>query len=165
MFPPFFSRGYDLGKKRALRNDVVLPVLFLSTLCGAAVWSLLLGTSHLAPDGFHPREPASGRPRTHSREVHHRRRVVGDVFWHQAPAAVAGLADSRDGAALDARWCAPDPRRTSVGPPHCRHPTLASFYGLSIAGRSEGVHFHRDKWVGCIVAGTLLGTISELYDK
>jgi drug/metabolite transporter (DMT)-like permease len=43
--------------------------------------------------------------------------------------------------------------------------TLVSFVGLSFAGRREGVHFHRDKWVGFIIAGTLLGAVSSLYDK
>jgi drug/metabolite transporter (DMT)-like permease len=43
--------------------------------------------------------------------------------------------------------------------------TLLSFVGLSLAGRREGVHFHRNKWVGFILAGTLLGAVSSLYDK
>jgi transporter family protein len=43
--------------------------------------------------------------------------------------------------------------------------TLASFVGLSAAGSREGVHFHRDKWFGFLLAGTLLGAMSGLYDK
>jgi len=43
--------------------------------------------------------------------------------------------------------------------------TLISFLGLSLAGSREGVHFLRNKWVGFIVAGTLLGAVSALYDK
>ena len=43
--------------------------------------------------------------------------------------------------------------------------TLLSFVGLSLAGRREGVHFHRNQWVGFIVIGTLLGAVSALYDK
>jgi len=43
--------------------------------------------------------------------------------------------------------------------------TLASFVLLSFAGAREGVHFHRDKWVGWLIAGTLLGACSGLYDK
>jgi drug/metabolite transporter (DMT)-like permease len=43
--------------------------------------------------------------------------------------------------------------------------TLASFVGLSVAGRLEGVHFHRNKWVWFLVAGTVLGGVSSLYDK
>jgi drug/metabolite transporter (DMT)-like permease len=43
--------------------------------------------------------------------------------------------------------------------------TLGSFYGLSLAGRAEGVHFHRNKWVGYMVVGTILNAASGLYDK
>lgn len=43
--------------------------------------------------------------------------------------------------------------------------TLGSFFGLSVAGRAEGVHFFRNKWVGFMIAGTLCGAVSGLYDK
>jgi drug/metabolite transporter (DMT)-like permease len=34
-----------------------------------------------------------------------------------------------------------------------------------VVGRLEGVHFHRDRWVGYLILGTLLGATSGLYDK
>jgi drug/metabolite transporter (DMT)-like permease len=43
--------------------------------------------------------------------------------------------------------------------------TLGSFVALSFAGAREGVHFHRDKWIGFLLGGTLLGAVSGLYDK
>jgi bacterial/archaeal transporter family protein len=43
--------------------------------------------------------------------------------------------------------------------------TIAAFIGLSIAGRSEGVHFHRNKWVWFLIGGTVLGALSALYDR
>jgi bacterial/archaeal transporter family protein len=43
--------------------------------------------------------------------------------------------------------------------------TLASFFGLSVAGGHEGIHFRRNKWIGWLLAGTLLGAVSGLYDK
>ena len=43
--------------------------------------------------------------------------------------------------------------------------TLASFVGLSVAGAKEGVHFHKNKWVGFLIVGTLFGAVSSLYDK
>jgi bacterial/archaeal transporter family protein len=43
--------------------------------------------------------------------------------------------------------------------------TLLSFLGLSVVGRLEGVHFHRDRWVGYMILGTLFGAASGLYDK
>jgi drug/metabolite transporter (DMT)-like permease len=43
--------------------------------------------------------------------------------------------------------------------------TLASFFSLSLAGAKEGIHFHRNKWIGFLLGGTLLGAVSGLYDK
>ena len=43
--------------------------------------------------------------------------------------------------------------------------TLVSFIGLSLAGAREGIHFHKNKWIGWLLGGTLLGAVSGLYDK
>ena len=43
--------------------------------------------------------------------------------------------------------------------------TLVFFYLLSLAGKSEGFHFTTNKWVLFLIAGTLLGSVSGLYDK
>ncbi len=43
--------------------------------------------------------------------------------------------------------------------------TLFFFYLLSLAGKSEGFHFSTNKWILFLIAGTLLGSISGLYDK
>ena len=42
---------------------------------------------------------------------------------------------------------------------------LISFWAFSLVGRREGIHFHRDRWVGFMLLATLLGSISALYDK
>jgi bacterial/archaeal transporter family protein len=42
---------------------------------------------------------------------------------------------------------------------------LGAFYLFSAVGRREGFHFVRNRWVGCMVAATVLGSISALYDK
>jgi drug/metabolite transporter (DMT)-like permease len=43
--------------------------------------------------------------------------------------------------------------------------TLGSFLGLSLAGRREGIHFHRNQWFWFLIAGVLFGAVSSLYDK
>ncbi len=43
--------------------------------------------------------------------------------------------------------------------------TLIFFYLFSLAGKSEGFHFTTNKWVLFLIAGTLLGSVSGLYDK
>lgn len=43
--------------------------------------------------------------------------------------------------------------------------TIAFFWLLSIAGKKEGIEFKKNRWVWFIVAATVLGAISGLYDK
>lgn len=43
--------------------------------------------------------------------------------------------------------------------------TLLFFYLFSTAGKLEGINFKRNKWIYFIVAATLLGACSGLYDK
>lgn len=43
--------------------------------------------------------------------------------------------------------------------------TFAGVFGLSWVGRLEGIRFPRDRWVGLMVASTVLGAASVLYDK
>lgn len=42
---------------------------------------------------------------------------------------------------------------------------LVSFLSFSFVGKKEGVSFVHNKWIWCIVAATLLGAASGLYDK
>lgn len=43
--------------------------------------------------------------------------------------------------------------------------TLVSFYIFSIIGKKEGFSFRNNKWVILLIAGTLIGSCSGLYDK
>jgi drug/metabolite transporter (DMT)-like permease len=167
----FFLGCYELSKKHALRDNAVLPVLFTSTLCGAAVWLVLLGAGGLAPSLV----PAALTPESLPLRVH------GLIFVKSAIVAASwaftyfGIKHLPLSLASPIRATGPIwtlagallvlGERPSLLASAGILITLASFYGLSVAGRGEGVHFHRDKWVGCMVAGTLLGAISGLYDK
>lgn len=42
---------------------------------------------------------------------------------------------------------------------------LAAFFAFSQVGRKEGIHFRNNRWVVMMIAATLLGSISALYDK
>ncbi|MEM9081861.1 MAG: DMT family transporter, partial [Verrucomicrobiota bacterium] len=42
---------------------------------------------------------------------------------------------------------------------------LSSFSAFSLAGKKEGIHFHRSKAVFLIIAATILGSCSALFDK
>jgi uncharacterized membrane protein len=154
-----------------VRDNAVVPVLFFSTLTGAAVWGGLLMVQMLHPGTL----PASlvTDPLT---LVQHLQLVLKSAIvaasWVFTYFALKHLPLS-----LGSPIRATSPLWTLFGAILIlgEHPTwletvgvlttLASFVGLSFAGRLEGVQFHRNKWVWFLVAGTLLGAVSSLYDK
>jgi len=166
-----FLGVYELCTKHAVRDNAVVPVLFFSTLSGAAVWIVLLIGQAVHPGTL----PASliTDPLT---LVQHLQLVLKSAIvaasWVFTYFAIKHLPLS-----LGSPIRATSPLFTLLGallilgerPTLLENlgviTTLVSFVGLSFAGRLEGVHFHRDKWVGFLIAGTLLGAVSSLYDK
>jgi drug/metabolite transporter (DMT)-like permease len=167
----FFLGLYDLTKKHALRDNAVMPVLFFSTVCGAVVWLALLlaglAAPHLLPVAFVP-EPLSA---TQHGLIFLKSMIVA-LSWVFTYFGIKHLPLS-----LAAPIRATGPIWTLFGALLVlgERPswlsmlgiliTLGSFFGLSVAGRAEGVHFMRNQWVGCMIAGTLCGAVSGLYDK
>lgn len=43
--------------------------------------------------------------------------------------------------------------------------TLGFFFVFSVVGKREGINFKANKWVWAVVAGTLIGSCSALFDK
>jgi uncharacterized membrane protein len=166
-----FLGVYELCTKHAVQNNAVVPVLFFSTLSGAAVWLVLLVGQTIHPGTL----PASlvVDPLT---LVQHLQLALKSAIvaasWVFTYFALKHLPLS-----LGSPIRATSPLWTLFGaililgerPTWLETvgvlTTLASFVGLSFAGRLEGVYFHRNKWVGFIIAGTLLGAVSSLYDK
>lgn len=42
---------------------------------------------------------------------------------------------------------------------------MTSYWGFALLGRREGIRFGRNPWIWALFAGTLLGSLSGLYDK
>ena len=166
-----FLGVYELCTKHAVRDNAVVPVLFFSTLSGATVWLVLLVGQTVQP-GTLPTSLVVD-PLT---LVQHLQLVLKSAIvaasWVFTYFALKHLPLS-----LGSPIRATSPLFTLFGallilgerPTWLETigvlTTLASFVGLSFAGRLEGVHFHRNKWVGFLLCGTLLGAVSSLYDK
>jgi drug/metabolite transporter (DMT)-like permease len=166
-----FLGFYELCTKHAVRDNAVLPVLFLSTLCGAAVWTVLL-----AMQWAHPGALPAGLVTDPLTLVQHLQLALKSAIvaasWIFTYFALKHLPLS-----IGSPIRAMSPLFTFFGAILMlgEHPsllqtigvltTLASFLGLSVVGAREGIHFHRDKWIGFLVAGMLLGAASSLYDK
>ncbi|MGE9293197.1 MAG: EamA family transporter [Puniceicoccales bacterium] len=163
---------YDLGKKHAVRDNAVLPVLFWAQVVSATIWLPWVITSHVRPDLIPTNllqvEPidALGHLRLFAKSA-----LVG-TSWIFAYFALKHLPIS-----LVAPIRATSPVWTLIGALVLLGErfsglqwtgiavTLAGFYILSIAGKKEGIRFSRDRWVLFIIAATLLGAVSSLYDK
>jgi drug/metabolite transporter (DMT)-like permease len=171
LFSAAFLGVYDLCTKHAVRANAVTPVLFFSTLTGAFVWTLLLLVQQVHP-GLLPLSLVT-EPLTPAQHLQlFLKSFIVAASWIGTYYALKHLPLS-----LGAPIRAMSPLLTLVGAVIIlgERPTwletlgvlttLISFVGLSLVGRSEGVHFHRNKWVGFLIAGTLLGAISSLYDK
>ena len=167
----FFLGCYDLATKHAVRDNAVLPVLFFANVCSATVWLTLMALAAALPGSLPPAllvAPLTG--------LQHAQLLLKSTLvaasWICSYFAVKHLPLS-----IAAPIRATGPVWTLFGallvlgerPSWLEFLglaiTLGSFVGLSVAGRAEGIHFHRNKWIGWILAGTLLGAVSGLYDK
>ena len=162
---------YDLCTKHAVRANAVTPVLFFSTLTGASVWFVLLAVEAIHPGTLpHSLVTDSLTGKQHLQLL--LKSGIVAASWVGTYFAMKHLPLS-----LGAPIRATSPLFTLFGaililgerPTWLETvgilTTLGSFVGLSFAGAREGVHFHRNKWVGFLIVGTLFGAVSSLYDK
>ena len=166
-----FLGVYDLCTKHAVRANAVTPVLFLSSLTGAAVWFVLLLVQAVHP-GFLPHTLVTDALTWKQHLQLLLKSGIVAASWVGTYFALKHLPLS-----LGAPIRATSPLFTLFGaililgerPTWLETigvlTTLGSFVGLSIVGSSEGVHFHRNKWVWFLILGTLFGAVSSLYDK
>lgn len=162
---------YELCTKHAVRENAVLPVLFLSCVCSATVWGGLMVVGACAPGVL----PASLTTTPLGLWGHLQLAAKSAIVassWMFTYFAMKHLPVS-----ITSPIRATGPIWTIAGAlvvlgerPSALEwagiaTTLASFVGLSFAGRGEGIAFHRDRRIGFMVMGTLIGAGSALYDK
>ena len=167
----FFLGIYDLCTKHAVRMNAVTPVLFLSSLTGAMVWVLLLAVQAVHP-GLLPHTLVTDALTWKQHLQLLLKSGIVAASWVGTYFAIKHLPLS-----LGSPIRATSPIFTLFGaililgerPTWLETigvlTTLGSFVGLSVVGRSEGVNFYRSKWVWLLIAGTLCGAVSSLYDK
>jgi drug/metabolite transporter (DMT)-like permease len=167
----FLLGCYEVLTKHAVRDNAVLPILFLSNLCSAAIWLALIATQRLDPGALAPALTVAPLS-LHQHGLLLVKSIIVASAWTCTYFAVKHLPVT-----ISSPIRATGPVWTLIGglailaerPSFIQilgiGTALASFVGLSSAGRNEGIVFLRSRWIGWLMAGTLCNGISALYDK
>ena len=168
---------YDTSKKAALKDNAVLPVLFLNTLFSTIIFSpfildVLVGNDWFAGTSLET-EPYQGEGnilKAHLMVVV--KAVIVLTSW------IAGYFGIKHIPI------------TIVGPINATRPVMVlvgamllfgerlnlcqwigvllsmlSIYLMSRSSKKENIDFVRNKWMWCVAIGTIMGAVSALYDK
>ena len=159
-----FLSVYDIAKKKSVKGNHVLAVLFWATAVGTLAFMLyLIGTGAFLPLF----KVSAGDLLLLSGKA-----LLVSASWIFAYYAMRALPIS-----IVAPIRASAPLWTLVGALILYHeiPTLwqgigmglilVGYLGFSLAGRAEGIRFTRDKGIIYVFLGTVLGALSALYDK
>jgi bacterial/archaeal transporter family protein len=167
----FFLGLYDLSTKHAVRDNAVLPVLFFANVCSTLVWLTLLVLDNSTLVALPVSLQVDALTGAQHLQLLLKSTIVA-ASWLCSYFALKSLPLS-----IAAPIRSTGPMWTLFGAllvlgerPNWLEMlgvgiTLASFIGLSLAGAREGIHFHKNKAIGWLLAGTLLGACSGLYDK
>ncbi len=163
---------YDVFKKQSLRENAVLPVLFLNTLFCSLIFLPFIALSAWKPEVLEESifyVPSAGW------EVHRYIVLKSIIVLSSWTLGYFGMKHLPI---------------TIVGPINATRPVMVlvgallvfgerlnlyqwigvllavfSFFMLSRSGRKEGIDFKHDKWIYCVVMAAVLGAVSGLYDK
>ncbi|MCW0483042.1 DMT family transporter [Gaoshiqia sediminis] len=163
---------YDVFKKLSVNANAVLPVLFISTIAGAVLVTPFVAGSVFFPEFFKSMQLFVPPITQREHGLILLKSVIVVSSWIFAFHAVKHLPIT-----IVTPIRASGPIWTLAGAILIFHETLnltqwigvvitlVFFYMLSTAGKLEGINFRKNVWIFCIVAATLLGAASGLYDK
>lgn len=162
---------YDSFKKESLRDNAVIPVLFLNTLFASLIFLpfIILSYNTTVLDGsiFHV---ASG-------EWHEHKYIIGKsiivlsswIFGYfgmkHLPLTIVGPINATRPVMVLVGALLVFGERLNVYQWIGVALAVASFFMLSRSGKKEGIDFKHDKWIYFIVLAAVLGAVSGLYDK
>ncbi|MFM7831573.1 MAG: EamA family transporter, partial [Planctomycetaceae bacterium] len=172
LFSAVFLGLYEIAKKESLRGNAVPVVLLLNVLTAASVYVPVILLSRLSPELL----PGS-LLRVDELSLGGHLMLAGKSLLAGSSWVFASFALKHLPVSIAAPIRASSPFVTILAAVLVlgERPTvwqwlgvgvvLISFYAFSLAGRREGIVFHRDRWVYCMVMATVLGAGSSLYDK
>jgi len=163
---------YDITKKQAVRDNAVAPVLLLSVITAALIWTPWIVLSACYPTWlpFELLRVENLGWREHGLLC--AKSILVGCSWTCALFALKHLPIS---IASPIRATSPLWTVLIAVMFFGERPVPLQWAGISViliafsffsrVGKAEGIHFHRNGWVGLMVIATLLGSISAIYDK
>lgn len=170
---------YDVSKKAALKDNAVIPVLFLNTLMATLIFSPFLFAS-VAGAGWFAGTPFDVTPCQDGVEI---------PLW-QAHLMLVGKSALVLSSWIFGYFGIKHLPITIVGPINSTRPVLVlvgaififgerlnawqwagvllaivSVFLLSRSSKREKIDFVHNKWIACVAAATVLGAMSGLYDR
>ncbi|MDO4164706.1 MAG: DMT family transporter [Bacteroides sp.] len=163
---------YDAFKKQSLRDNAVLPVLFLNTVFSSLIFLPFILTSFLAPDALSG--TIFSMPVTGWEE--HKYIVIksfivlsswifGYFGMKHLPLTIVGPINATRPVMVLVGAMLVFGERLNLYQWIGVMLAVLSFFMLSRSGKKEGIDFKHNKWIYFIVLAAVTGAISGLYDK
>ena len=162
---------YDTFKKKSLRNNAVIPVLFLNTLFSTLIFLpfIVLSASSHTLDGSMFYVPQMGW-------AAHRFILLKSVLvlssWifgyfamKHLPLSIVGPINATRPVLVLVGALLVYGERLNLWQWTGVLMAILSFFLLSRSGRKEGIDFKHNRWILCLIIAALLGAASGLYDK
>ncbi len=162
---------YDVFKKKSLKDNAVVPVLFLNTLfCSlfflplilCSAWGTIEETSlfYIPPSGWEEQKYILLKSYIVLSSW-----IFGYFGMKHLPLTIVGPINATRPVMVLVGALLVFGERLNV----CQWAgvvlAVLSFFMLSRSGRKEGIDFRRDRWIYFVVAASVLGAVSGLYDK
>ena len=162
---------YDTFKKKSLRNNAVIPVLFLNTLFSTLIFLpfIVLSASSHTLDGSMFYVPQMGWA------VHRfillksilvlSSWIFGYFAMKHLPLSIVGPINATRPVLVLVGALLVYGERLNLWQWAGVLLAILSFFLLSRSGRKEGIDFKHNRWILCLIIAALLGAASGLYDK
>lgn len=162
---------YNSFKKESLRDNAVIPVLFLNTLFASLIFlpfiilsyntTVLDGSIfHVASGGWHEHKYIIGKSIIVLSSW-----IFGYFGMKHLPLTIVGPINATRPVMVLVGALLVFGERLNVYQWIGVALAVASFFMLSRSGKKEGIDFKHDKWIYFIVLAAVLGAVSGLYDK
>lgn len=162
---------YDTFKKKSLRNNAVIPVLFLNTLFSTLIFLpfIVLSASSHTLDGSMFYVPQMGWAAHRFILLKSLLVLSSWIFGYFAmkhlPLSIVGPINATRPVLVLVGALLVYGERLNLWQWTGVLLAILSFFLLSRSGRKEGIDFKHNRWIFCLIIAALLGAASGLYDK